>query len=812
MNSSAQLEPESHEPESGKPKRESAGGAAKASRDSGARATGEVAEARGDVDAPAASKSSGDEAVPTGAKAPRMAGEEPSDAPAVALDSPSLYINRELSLLEFQRRVLEQAQSTENPLLERIKFLSIVSSNLDEFFMVRVSGLQKQAASGTQEASVDGLAPATQLRLIREQVRALVGDMQDLLRETLLPALRQEGIRVCEISELTEDERAEIDSYFLQSVFPVLTPLAFDPGRPFPHISSGSLNLAVVVGDGQGVENFARVKLPDSLPRLVPVPPNPQASKGPKALKDTTGKVSTEKTQAKFVWLEQVIAGNLHLLFPGMEILEAYPFRVTRDAEVAIQELESDDLLESVEEAMRQRQFNSVVRLQVDVNVSERTLEVLASNLPIDKEDVYRIEGNIGLAKLMELYALDRPDLKDKPFVPTTPPSLEGGAEEDIFSVIRREDVLLHHPYESFQPVIDFLQAAARDPDVLAIKMTLYRVGRNSPIVGALLEAVEEGKQVAALVELKARFDEESNIEWARTLEDAGVHVVYGLAQMKVHSKIALVVRREGNGIRRYVHMATGNYNATTARLYTDFGFFTCNDAIADDATYFFNALTGYSRKKETHHLLVAPINLRRRVEELIEREIAVHEKEGHGRLIFKMNALEDPEMIRLLYRASQAGVKIDLLVRGLCCLRPGVKGVSENIRVTSIVGRFLEHSRIYYFRNGGAEEIYLGSADLMRRNLSHRVETLFPVADPKLVRRLKAIVHLELEDVKRSHHLASSGHYVRRRTGDQADAADSQLELLTREDTPHQVAKGLASLSRKRRAAERKSGGRRTG
>jgi polyphosphate kinase len=735
-----------------------------------------------------------DSAAAAAAPAPAPNAAPGSPAPA-NLESPELYINRELSLLEFQKRVLEQAQSPENPLLERIKFLSIVSSNLDEFFMVRVSGLQKQAASGTQETSVDGLPAATQLRLIREQVRALVEALQNLLRDTLLPALREEGIRVCDISELSATERAAMDRYFLESVFPVLTPLAFDPSRPFPHISSGSLNLAVVVGDGQGVENFARVKLPDSLPRLVPV-------SAPKAARSA----KSAKPEAAFVWLEQIIAANLNLLFPGMDIIEACPFRVTRDAEVAIQELESDDLLESVEEAMRLRQFTSVVRLQVDANVSERTLEVLASNLPIDKQDVYRINGHIGLARLMDLCSLDRPDLKDKPFVPFVPPGLEAESPEDIFSIIRREDILLHHPYESFQPVVEFLRAAAHDPDVLAIKMTLYRVGHNSPIVAALLEAVEEGKQVAVLVELKARFDEESNIEWARTLEDEGVHVVYGLVQMKVHSKIALVVRREGNCVRRYVHLGSGNYNPSTARLYTDYGFLTSSDDIADDATYFFNALTGYSRKRETHTLLVAPVNLRRRVEELILREIALQEKDGRGHLIFKMNALEDPQMIHLLYRASQAGVKIDLLVRGLCCLRPGLPGFSDNIRVISVVGRFLEHSRVYYFRNGGAEEIYLGSADLMRRNLSHRVEIIFPVANPKLVRRLKDIVQLQLADQKKSHELRSDGSYILTEGRDRPDAIDSQLQLLNRERAPLKVPKGLAALSRKRRLSRRAS------
>jgi len=707
-----------------------------------------------------------------------------------------LYINRELSLLEFQRRVLQEAEDPENPLLERVKFLSIVSSNLDEFFMVRVAGLQKQAASGSQEASVDGLPAAIQLQLIREEVRRIVEEIHHHLRNELLPALEREGIRILDLSALSPKERSALDSYFLQEVFPVLTPLAFDPARPFPHISSGSLNLAVVVGDNQGTENFARVKLPDSLPRLVPVSSGPQQGKGTKSA----------KPEKAFVWLEQLIMANLHLLFPGLEILEAYPFRVTRDAEVAIQELESDDLLESVEEAMRQRRFTSVVRLQVEANMSEKILEILASNLPIDKQDVYRINGPIGLGRLIDLYLLDRPELKDKPLVPSIPSSLGTDAEEDVFSVIRREDLLLHHPYESFQPVVEFLQQAASDPHVLAIKVTLYRVGRNSPIVAALLEAIEHGKQVSVLVELKARFDEESNIEWARTLEDAGVHVVYGLVGLKVHSKIALVVRREGEKIRRYVHLGTGNYNPTTARIYTDFGLLTCNDRIAEDGTYFFNALTGYSKKNEPHELLVAPVNLRQRLEELIVREIALQEKGERGHLIFKMNALEDPQMIRLLYRASQAGVKIDLLVRGLCCLRPLVEGFSDNIRVTSIVGRFLEHSRVYYFRNGGAEEIYLGSADLMRRNLSHRVEILFPVGTARLVRRVKEILDVQLADERKAHHLRSDGHYARSTKRGHHDAVDSQRTFLTNEREPLKVAKGLSVSSRKRRATERRS------
>ena len=703
------------------------------------------------------------------------------------LDTPELYINRELSLLEFQRRVLEEAQDPTNPLLERAKFLAILSSNLDEFFMVRAAGLLKQVVSGTPEVGIDGRTASQQLELIRQQVRVLAQDSHSVLREEILPALEREGIRILELAALGEDDRAPLDSYFLNSVFPVLTPLAFDPGRPFPHISNRSLNLAVVVGGQDGAEHFARVKVPDTLAPLVALDP---------ALRKSPGHAWR---QGSFVWLEQLIAANLGLLFPGMEILGAYPFRLIRDAEVAIQELESDDLLETVEEAMKQRRFTAAVRLQVDSNMPDRIVEILTSNIEIDPEDVYRIEGPIGLSRLVQLYGGDRPDLKDPPFAPVVPASFGPNLDEDIFAILRREDVLLHHPFDSFQPVVEFLRQAAHDPDVLAIKMTLYRVGRNSPIVAALLEAIENGKQVAALVELKARFDEESNIEWARKLEDAGVHVVYGLVGLKVHSKIALVVRREGEIIRRYVHLGTGNYNPVTARLYTDFGFLTADEETADDATHFFNALTGYAQGRGPRRLMAAPTNLRPRLTALIQREIEWAQKGEPGRLVFKFNALEDPQMIKLLYRASQAGVKIDLLVRGLCCLRPGVPGVSENIWVTSIVGRFLEHSRVYWFRNGGAEEVYLGSADLMRRNLDHRVEIVFPVQDPKLVRRLKDVLDIYGKDELKARKLQSDGHYVR--GNGSANALNAQLCLLT-----HQAAqvkgKGPSTRSARRRSS----------
>jgi polyphosphate kinase len=664
-----------------------------------------------------------------------------------------LYLDRELSLLAFQRRVLQEAQDPENPLLERVKFLSILFSNLDEFYMVRFAVLKQKLLATEVDGSI-----SVQLQAIREFVKALVAEAYETWRE-LSAALSAAEIDICEYSRLNPEERASLESYFSKVVFPVLTPLAFDPGRPFPHISNLSLNLAVAVRDAKGVERFARVKVPDTLPQLVPV----QHS--------TTGRHT-------LVWLEQLITENLEMLFPGLEIIEAYPFRLTRDAEMEIQELESDDLLETIEEAVWKRRFRAVVRLQVSSEIPEHILETLIANLEVDRKDVYPVDGPIDLGRLRQLLALDRADLKDPPFLPQTPPELTPKNEEDIFAVLRREDLLLHHPYESFQPVVEFLRRAATDPDVLAIKMTLYRVGRNSPVVEALLSAIENGKQVAVLVELKARFDEESNIEWAKALEAAGVHVVYGLVGLKVHSKVALVVRREGEAIRRYVHLGTGNYNPTTARLYTDLSFFTADEQIGADVTDLFNYVTGYSAKTDFHKLLVAPINMRQRLEEFIRREID-HARDGReARLIFKMNALEDAGMIRLLYKASQAGVKVDLLVRGICSLVPGVPGVSENIRVISIVGRFLEHSRIYYFLNGGREQVYAGSADLMGRNLNHRVEVLFPIDSKRLLRRLRDdILETYLLDNRNARHMQADGTFIWDKSS--LPAIDSQARFL---------------------------------
>jgi polyphosphate kinase len=690
-------------------------------------------------------------AAPSRESAPESAVEEAAaltpEPVSPSLDDPSLYMNRELSLLEFQRRVLDEARDPGNKLLERVKFASILVSNLDEFYMVRVAAMKQKLEKGSQDLSIDGKTVTEQLAAVRASVDQLVRHLYECFQTQLLPGLAEQGIVVADYNSLDERERDAVDRYYLETVYPVLTPLAFDPGRPFPHISNLSLNLAIVLHDTDGRRHFARVKVPEALPQLVTVPAVPARKRGPKAAGDDkpTGAV-------KFVWIEQVIAANLNSLFPGLEIVESHPFHVTRDAEVAIQELESDDLLESVEEAVWRRRFRQAVRLQTDSTISDGILDILVENLEIAPGEVCRVPGPLDLSRLKQLPSIDRPELRDEPFEPWVAPDLTAHADEDMFTVIREGDRIMHHPYESFQPVIDLLQKAAKDPDVLAIKMTLYRVGRNSPIVQTLLQAIENGKQVAVLVELKARFDEESNIEWARALEREGVHVVYGLVGLKVHCKIALIVRREQDGIRRYLHLGTGNYNATTARLYTDFSMFTCNAAIGADATDLFNYLTGYSHKADFRQLLVAPVTLRRHMAALIRREM------GHGsrgRLIFKMNALEDRAMIQMLYEASQAGVKIDLIVRGLCCLRPGIPGVSENIRVRSIVGRFLEHSRLYYFENGGKEEIYMGSADLMPRNLDRRVEILFPVVDPAIVRRLRDTV---LEKCLADNHKARIG------------------------------------------------------
>lgn len=661
----------------------------------------------------------------------------------------SSLLNRELSWIEFNSRVLDEALDPTQPLLERLKFLSIFSTNLDEFFMVRVSGLKEQLESNPLMVSPDGLTPATQLKRISERLHTLLDlQMRCLLRQ-VLPGLEEHGIRIIPYGELSRSQRGELQTYFIERIFPVLTPLSVDPGHPFPYISNISMNLGTLVVPEKpenGEEpRFARVKLPPSVPRMIPV--------------DNEG--------SSFVLLEEVMAAHIDSLFPGMRIIECQPFRITRDADIEIEEDEAGDLLKTVEQQLRQRRFGFGVRLEVSAGMSPHMVKLLTNSLEMEEQDVYTIDGPLNIPDLMVLYKLDLPELKDPPFTPTTPPVLK--SSETIFDAIRHQDILLHHPYESFAPVVEFLLQAARDPHVQAIKQTLYRVGKDSPIVEALIEASEQGKQVAVLVELKARFDEENNINWARRLEKAGVHVVYGLIGLKTHSKVALVVRQEKNTLRRYVHMSTGNYNPVTARIYTDLGFFTANEDFGADASDLFNYLTGYSRQVRYRKLLVAPVNLRKTMTEMIRREIVNHQKGLPSGITAKFNSFTDAGLIEEMYAASREGVPIDLIVRGISCLRPGLPGRSETIRVGSIVGRFLEHSRIYRFVNGGNEEVYIGSADLMNRNLDRRVETLFPIEDAKLKERvIKEMLEPALLDNVKMRWLQSDGSYQRPRNSDE--------------------------------------------
>ena len=674
--------------------------------------------------------------------------------PPPDLDDPKLYVNRELSWLQFNARVLEEAEDVENPLLERVKFLSIFASNLDEFFMIRISGLREQLSGGVLEAPPDGMTTSEQLAAVRQETLRQLTRFSDCYRNDVLEKLKVQGIHVLRYKELQPKQRHFLRGYFSQEIFPALTPLAFDPSHPFPHISNLSLNLAVVGTDPERGECFARVKIPDIFPRLVRVPGEDVVSES-----DQLG--LTVSSADNVVWIEEVVSANLNLLFPGITITAAYLFRITRDADFEIEEDEAADLLASIEEQVDNRHFGSVVRLEIDQATPDHIRDILIRNLSLAPYQVYAQDLPLGLSGLMELLRIDRPDLKYPPFLPAVPESLN--KNESPFSVIRREDVVLYHPYDSFTPVVDFVREAATDPHVLTIKQTLYRVGANSPVVEALMEARQNGKQVAVLLELKARFDEENNIEWARKLEDEGVHVVYGVLGLKTHAKMCLVVRREEGGIRRYVHLGTGNYNPVTSRMYTDVSFFTCDAAMGADVSDLFNSLTGYSRKDAYTKLLVAPHLMRRQILERIEREIQRQKDKGDGYLAFKMNALVDKPCIQALYRASQAGVTIDLQVRSVCGLRPGIPGISETITVTSVVGRFLEHARLYYFRNGGEEELFLGSADLMPRNLDRRVEILFPIESPHLRKELvEDLLQVALQDTVKSRQLLSNGHSTR--------------------------------------------------
>jgi polyphosphate kinase len=685
-----------------------------------------------------------------------------------------LFINREISLLDFQSRVLEEAQDENNPLLERVKFLAIFGSNMDEFFMVRVSGLRKQVEAGIIDVSPDGMSPREQLAAIRKRYIELDNEAHQCLQRKLLPKLGKAGIHILEYEKTSKAQKEKADAYFHQVVYPVLTPLALDLGHPFPHISNLSLNLAIVIRNPKGNEKFARLKVPGTLPRLIPI----------KRSSGATRKDGTIPYHHYFVWLEQVIAANVGLLFPGMEIVSVHPFRIVRDADTEIQEIEADDLLASMEQTIRQRKFGSVAQVSVYDDIPLDIRDLLVDNLGIKSSDIFVQRKPLGLANLWNIYnSVERHDLKFPVFKPRIPKVFKKIENpEDYFELINRENILLHHPYDSFSPVVDFLTTAARDPNVLAIKQTLYRVGGDSPVVEALLEARERGKQVAVLLELKARFDEESNIGWARKLEEVGVHVVYGVVGLKTHSKVAMVIRQEGQGIRRYVHLATGNYNHFTSNIYEDIGIITCDEAIGADATDLFNFLTGYSTQTEYRKLLVAPVNLRQKLESLIKREIEHAKKGNKAHLIFKLNSLVDPDIIQTLYKASQAGVKVDMFVRGMCCLRPAIKGVSDNIRVISVVGRYLEHSRIFYFKNNGREEIYLGSADLMQRNLDSRVEVVFPVETPEHVQHLREnVLAAYFRDNTRSHIMRSDGKYTRLKPRDKEEKFDIQEWLMNR-------------------------------
>ena len=670
-----------------------------------------------------------------------------------------LLFNRELSWLEFNRRVLEEALDQTEPLLERLNFLSIFSSNLDEFFMIRVSGLKQQVDAGVTELSPDGMPPAAQLREISDRLRGMIASHTRCFNEEIMAGLSAKGVLINPYRALSDRERRALNIYFLDNVFPVLTPLAVDPSHPFPYISNLSLNLGVMVGpqgssadESEGGESrFARIKVPPIVQRLIPV----------------------EGSDHEFVLLEDLIAANIDMLFPGAGVGESHAFRVTRDADFEIRADEAGDLLRTMEEQLYKRRFGSCVRLEVSATMPAEMARYLASSMGLGAQDVYAINGPLDLAGLRSIYALDRPDLKYRPISRKIPTELTMG--ESIFDVLKRQDVLVHHPYDSFSTVEDFIVAAAQDPDVLAIKMSLYRVGSHSPIVRALIDASANDKQVAALVELKARFDEENNIEWARQLERAGVHVVYGLLGLKTHAKLAMVVRREGGALRRYVHIGTGNYNPTTARIYEDLGLLTSNDIMGADATDLFNHLTGFSRQSTYRKFLVAPVNLRDRLVEMIKREIEHKKASREARLIFKLNHLTDTKLIRALYEASQSGLPIDLVVRGICTLRPAVAGLSPTIRVRSIVGRFLEHSRIYYFSNGGEEEVYIGSADCMFRNFDHRVELLAPIEDPRLRKYIRdEMLESYARDSVKARILGADGEYSR--IGEEGEARlDSQ-------------------------------------
>src|SRR5215216_5766073 len=693
-------------------------------------------------------------------------------------------LNRDLCQLEFFRRVLEEATEKSTPVLEKLKFLSVFSSNLDEFFMVRVSGIKEMLPIEDIGPMPGELTPEEQLSVIRKKVLTLVEEHSRCLHDEVVPELEAHGVVIAPYATLSEAEKRSLAEYFIKNIFLVLTPQAVDPARPFPYISNLSLNIGLTVESnpedtlaGTPVGNearFVRIKVPPVVPRLIPV----------------------KDGGSKFALVEEVIEANIHSLFPSMNLSKGHVFRVTRDADVEIRDDKAADLLALIKESLRERRFGLAVRLEVSSTMPSEMVDYLVNSLGIDKDDVYEIDGLLDVPDLMELYGLNKPELKDKPLKAVVPPALRN--RETLFDAIKKQDVLLHHPYTSFGTIVDFIDAAAQDPQVVAIKMCLYRTGQKSPIPQALIQASERGKQVTAVVEIKARFDEEHNIEWAKRLAESGVHVVYGLVGLKTHSKVALVVRREQDGLQTYTHIATGNYNPTTSRVYTDLGLLTNDSVIGDDATDLFNFLTGFSMQKEFSRLMVAPLNLRRRMMELIKRETG-HALAGRpAHIAAKVNRLTDLEIIEALYQASQAGVQIDLIVRGACMIRPGEPGLSQTIHVRSVVGRFLEHSRIFYFENAGDEEVYTGSADWMSRNLDRRVEVVAPVLDPQLKKYLKdTVIAAYLRDNVKARIMNSDGSYERPPVGIGEEPFNSQLFFEGPNSSP--LVGNVHSLKRKR-------------
>ncbi|WP_008319372.1 polyphosphate kinase 1 [Leptolyngbya sp. PCC 6406] len=714
----------------------------------------------------------------------------------VDLKEPQYYFNRELSWLQFNDRVLHEALDDRTPLLERLKFSAIFSANLDEFFMVRVSGLLEQVRVQVATKTPDGLSPAKQMEAIRSHLRPKLRQQQELFEKCLRPKLAEHGVILKSYGDLGPEQQSYLQRYFEAQIFPVLTPLSVDPAHPFPRLSNLSLNLAVAVTDPEtGIQKFARVKVPGSLPRFLGLPEHLHP-----------------EGEHSWVWvgvtLEEVIAHNLHYLFPGMTLQGHYLFRITRDADFPVREDEADDLLLAIQEEISKRRLEgSVCRLEIQTAMPEDLRQGLTQELGVAEEDIYELEGLLNLKDLFFFLSLPLPDLKDEPWKPVVPPRLKPFFDQEesdsIFKIIRQGDVMMHHPYESFGASVQtFIEQAAQDKHVLTIKMTLYRTSGDSPIVDALIAAAENGKQVVALVELKARFDERNNIIWARKLEDAGVHVVYGVVGLKTHTKTALVVRQERDRICRYVHIGTGNYNPKTSNLYTDLGLLSCREDLGADLTDLFNFLTGYSRQIAYRKLLVAPLTLRKGMVALIHREIAQAQAGRPARILAKMNSLVDGEMIRLLYEASQVGVEVKLIIRGICCLRPGLPGVSDRIQVISIIGRYLEHARIFAFHNDGDEEYYIGSADWMPRNLDRRVEAVTPVEDPALVQELKTLLDIMLSDNRQAWDLRADGTYTQRRPG--PDEAERNTHVLMMERTRHRDQGGTIDGIAQRHTFER--------